>query len=979
MQVRSWRFALIAIGIVFALLAPSLPNSFAHPVYVKSTPQAFQKVNSPPSEVNVFFTEPIELKYSKISIVDSSGNKVDKGDPHNSEGDTASIGISLQPNLPDGIYTVSTRVLSAVDGHVVDNAFTFGVGVSAGPPQPGNQNLLSLPEAASRYPGMVGQIMIVGGAFATLWLWKPIGRVPWLSDAIAQKKIAIDKAMIRFVIIGVILVLAAGAAMIVVQANSIGGSIPDAVATSFGNVWITRMLQASILLAIVFSVYRKVARKNVSPARSEMLAILILGFAILVTSSLIAHAAATKQLGAITLDFFHDVAAAIWIGGLMVLGFVIAPKILEVADEKTKATAISLLIPRFSIIVVTILGITAITGPLLLYSIESDLSLTLASTYGQFLIIKLSLAGVMLGMGAYSQFAIQKKAVSVVDSSGGGTSMIQTKRPNLKHFGKFLKVEAAVGIGLLLMVSLMANSSVPSGQFPTYEEQKQAALGGGQIVSAQPTVKTDFAETAYVNGGQVRLAVSPFDVGQNNFKISFIGKDGKQVSGVDSASMRMTQTDKGVGPITVDTKKQSDGVFASDAAFGVAGTWNVAIEGVRSQGSNMIATFDVNVKPHVSNLDFTIKQYNMSAQSLPLYPVFDQQRQSIWIGDSMPASGRIWQFNIATGNYTMHKIEGADLITIMTLAPDGNLWYIEPRPFGKDIGIVGMYNPTDGSTRQFNLPAEGIVTGLTMDDSGNLWMPVLQANKIVKFEPKGEKFTSYDIPTANAEPTVIMTDSQGLVWFTEGIGKIASIDVSSGKIVEYAPKSKTQALGEPTSIFEDPKKPETLYISEHTSHTVTAFNKLLGTFHKYPSPNDAGAPFGMAVDKNGNLWIAEHLIDRIAVMDPRTGESKETKIPIAGSLIQYLTADDSGNIWFVAQRGQPSLGSITMTAKPSEQPPTNGSNQLDNVGGVQQLGFSFAQAAGPGIAAGIVISALFYARSSMDLKRNMRAALRLES
>jgi copper transport protein len=227
MQWRSWRFALIAIGIVFALLAPSLPNSFAHPVYVKSTPQAFQKVNSPPSEVDVFFTEPIELKYSKVSVVDSSGNKVDKADPHNAEGDTSSIAVSLQPNIPDGIYTVSTRVLSAVDGHVVDNAFTFGVGVAVAPNYASGQtqNLLSPAEAASRYPGMVGQIMIVGGAFATLWLWKPIGRVPWLSDAVAEKKVAIDKAMVKFVIVGVILVLAAGAAMIVVQANSIGSSI----------------------------------------------------------------------------------------------------------------------------------------------------------------------------------------------------------------------------------------------------------------------------------------------------------------------------------------------------------------------------------------------------------------------------------------------------------------------------------------------------------------------------------------------------------------------------------------------------------------------------------------------------------------------------------------------------------------------------------------------------------------------------------
>src|SRR5919108_2168713 len=555
MQLTYWHFTLIVIGIVFALFASSVPDSFAHPVYVKSTPQAFQTVSSSPPEVNVFFTEPIELKYSKISVIGPDGNRVDKDDPHNVGGDTASLGVSLQPGSPDGTYTVSTKVLSAVDGHTVDNAFTFGVGagtiLSGQPAEQQTQNLLSLPEVASRYPGMIGVVMIVGGAFATLWLWKPIDRVPWLYDAVAQKKIEIDKAMVKFVIIGVILVLASGVAIIFVQANSAGSSIQDAIATKFGNVWLSRMLQSAILAAIAFSVYRKVVRKNLSPGRSETLAILILGLAIPVTSSLIAHAAATSQTSAIALDFFHNAAAAIWIGGLIFLGFIAAPRILEIADEKIKATAISLLIPRFSIIVVVILGVIAITGPLLLYSIESDLSLVVASWYGKFLITKLSLAGVMLGMGAYSQFAIQKKAVSVVNSGPGrgGTSMIQTKTPNLKHFGKFLKVEAAVGIGLLLMVTFMANSSVPSGQFPAYESQRQlAAAGGGDGAQTNDTsgqsspLSTDFVQTAYVdNGSKIKLAISPFDVGQNNFMVSFLGADGKPVSSIDSATIKMTQ------------------------------------------------------------------------------------------------------------------------------------------------------------------------------------------------------------------------------------------------------------------------------------------------------------------------------------------------------------------------------------------------------------------------------------------------------
>ena len=53
-----------------------------------------------------------------------------------------------------------------------------------------------------------------------------------------------------------------------------------------------------------------------------------------------------------------------------------------------------------------------------------------------------------------------------------------------------------------------------------------------------------------MNGSKIKLAISPFDVGQNNFKISFIGADGMPVRSIDSATIKMTQTEQAIGPIT---------------------------------------------------------------------------------------------------------------------------------------------------------------------------------------------------------------------------------------------------------------------------------------------------------------------------------------------------------------------------------------------------------------------------------------------
>lgn len=954
------------IVIVVLTLAAGIQQSFAHPVYVDSIPRAFQSVSAPPSGVRVSFSEPIELSYSSIKVLGPDASRVDMNDPHNAQGDTASIAVTLQPGLPEGEYTVTTKVLSAIDGHVVEETFIFGVGTTGPIAHPDQQrDILSPEESASRFPGMVGQVMVVGAAFATLWLWKPLAKVPWLSGAIGQTRVSIDRNMMRLIIIGTGIVLASGLAMIIVQAISIEAGVPEAIATKFGNVWVTRMLQSSILMGIAIAVYRKVAKNNVSPGRAEMYAILILGLAVLVTSSLIAHAAATSQVFPIVLDFFHNAAASIWIGGLILLGFVAVPKILAIGDERIRSAALAILIPRFSTVVVTLLGISVITGPVLLFSLESDLSLTLASVYGQILAIKLGLAGTMVAMGAYSQFVVQKRAVAVMAGGAG----VQTT--SLRHYGKTLKAEAGVGIALLFMVSLMANGALPGGQFPVYERQQQ---DGQSAFADEP--RTDFVRTLYTGEGKIQLAVSPFAVGQNNFRLSFFNQDGSNATGIESATIKLTQVERGIGPIAIETKKQSDNVFAADAAFSLPGMWHVEIEGVSVQASNMLATLDANVKPLVSNLEFKIDQYKTPASSLPLYPVFDAARQSIWVGDSLPGSSRIWQLDIATGNYTVHRINGMDLITQAVLTPEGNLWYIDPLAFRSGNGTLGMYSPDSNTTKQFGLPEEGVPTGLAMDNSGNLWIPVLQANRIVKFDPASEQFSSYDIPTPGASPYGITVDRSGSIWFAEAAGGIAKLDPDSGSISEYVPKSQLQKLDGPTAVFPDPKS-SNIYIAEHDGHTITVFNSLLGTFREYPSINEGGLPFGMAMDSYGNLWFAEHLIDRVGVIDPRTGEGAEAKIPIAGSTIQWITADDKGKIWFAAQRGA-ALGSITITSKPSTTPPDDGQDGGLAAGGIPQLPFSFTDLAGPAIAAGIVISALAYSKSAVDLKRNVRSALKLD-
>jgi copper transport protein len=128
----------------------------------------------------------------------------------------------------------------------------------------------------------------------------------------------------------------------------------------------------------------------------------------------------------------------------------------------------------------------------------------------------------------------------------------------------------------------------------------------------------------------------------------------------------------------------------------------------------------------------------------------------------------------------------------------------------------------------------------------------------------------------------------------------------------------------------------------------------------------------MAFDKYGNLWVAEHTINKNAVIDTQKSKIREVPVKAPSPFIQWLTTDSNGNIWFAEQRGnsigmiQPSAGSMVQQ---QVQEPTKSS--ISNTPSIVKLDINYQNFVAPAILVGIIISAFMYARSIMDLKTNI--------
>ena len=128
----------------------------------------------------------------------------------------------------------------------------------------------------------------------------------------------------------------------------------------------------------------------------------------------------------------------------------------------------------------------------------------------------------------------------------------------------------------------------------------------------------------------------------------------------------------------------------------------------------------------------------------------------------------------------------------------------------------------------------------------------------------------------------------------------------------------------------------------------------------------------MAFDNYGNLWVAEHTINKIAVIDTQKSKVREIEVKNSSPFIQWLTSDSNGNIWFAEQRGN-GIGMIEpsqdhwLTAKVQE----SGNTSTQSIGSRAEFGINYQNFVAPAILIGIIFSAFMFARSMVDLKTNI--------
>ncbi len=517
---RTVRLLLAGLLVSVCVLLPSTIAA-AHANLASSDPPANAQLAAAPSVVTMTFTEPPDPKLSIVHVLDQAGERVEAGPAAAVEGEQKQLQIPLPSDLPNGVFTVSWRVVSETDGHVTAGAFAFGVGVSPGsapPPGPTGSGTPA-PSVAS----VIGKIGLYAG-LGLLFAASVVGLIAF-GGAVPFRR--------RVMFAGASLAVVGAAIMLLAERSAVGVSLGDLLSSNAGRDYVWLLVSVAIAAVVAIAASGASDRTWLVPvgiAASLAMAVRVVG----------GHAdGASTPAVQVPLQWFHFMAAGVWIGGIA-----LAIVLLRAAADDAKPVDE---IRRFSRLAGYALAVVLVTGVLRAANELGGPSALLHPFDGSYhttLTIKIAVVLVLIALGAVNRY----RSIPRMDD-----------RPGLLNRVMTVEIVGAVGVFALTGV-LTGLSPQPASEPP--------APRPGIVVSG-----SDFATTM-----NVTLIVTPGTAGPNDFVVRATDFDSGTPVDATGVSLRFEPVGQaGVGPSTLDLTRTGTRWRNAGTQLSLDGVWNVTV------------------------------------------------------------------------------------------------------------------------------------------------------------------------------------------------------------------------------------------------------------------------------------------------------------------------------------------------------------------------------------------------------------------
>ncbi|MCY7299979.1 MAG: CopD family protein [Ilumatobacteraceae bacterium] len=407
----SRRFLLVVLAALTALATFALPagRASAHNTLLSSDPADGSSLTAAPTQITWTFNKTVPLETMTVTLIDSSGVRSElSGSTYGAAGDTEVI--TPLPSLQSGPVSVRWRLVGP-DGHPITGRVDFTLSIEAtttaappavvastpattSPPTTSvddGDGLYSTPSLVRwllRYSSYLAIMAIVGILLTTAYVWAGAGSRPFLRRILSRSLFA--TAALAF------------AQLLVVASDVSGkptwaslGSIDAATTTDAGMAFAIRIVLALSMWVVLFH-YHHVHPEVYWTAAS------LAGAGLLATWAFAGHSSSMRwPVVGVATDVAHHAAAAAWIAGLAIVGWIVIPK-----------TAPNVLVPavrRFSRLAAVSVAVLVVTGLAQSMRLIGNPTNLFDNNHGKYLALKMAVLALMLAVANVNRRRVETR------------------------------------------------------------------------------------------------------------------------------------------------------------------------------------------------------------------------------------------------------------------------------------------------------------------------------------------------------------------------------------------------------------------------------------------------------------------------------------------------------------------------------------------------------------------------------------------
>lgn len=565
----------------------------AHAYLQRSDPADGAVLATAPTDVNLWFDEPIAPDFSAIQVFDINSQPVSVTHIRTNPDDPYHLAFSFPDELSPGVYSIRWKALSEADGHFSLGMLVFGVGAET---DLNSANLMTNetppPEATEvglRWLNFTLLAVMMGSVLVGHFVIRP-----YRADAAIRP--FLETAQNRVVHLAgwaALLLLLVGLGLLGWQVRQLLTTLPDSVSipaaawqivsrTRWGLLWNGRQLLLLLLVVSLFSL-RRFSLAHLLPRLRFVWGIVgLLLLALFVLQSSMGHAAAAAPYTFVSIlfDALHLLAAAAWVGSLIALAAALIPMIRAPRRDAHVARAlIAAGWQPFGGLAALSVGVLFATG---LYSTGqqvASLDAMITTLYGRALLAKI---GLFFGVGAVGLLnaallhpRVARPLARLLRRPAGWTPVA------IHHLPRLVLVELSLGLAVLLLTGTITAASAPRGvEYTVAAEDVPDAL------------------TEKIDDLLITLTANPNTPGQNVFTIFAASSRRPAPAEVLRVILRFTYQEQDLGRVTVNAEEIEPGRYMVTGNYlSLVGPWRVDVAVRRAGMEDAVASFDWVVAP----------------------------------------------------------------------------------------------------------------------------------------------------------------------------------------------------------------------------------------------------------------------------------------------------------------------------------------------------------------------------------------------